>query len=81
MSLLLLLATIIAAYLAGYSDDYFVRGKLAISLLIANILVLVISMAASTIIPPAPDTNRRMHVANSRFARTPLPAGAAVAST
>jgi NADH-quinone oxidoreductase subunit H len=80
MSLFLLLATIVAAYLAGYSEDYFVRGKLAIALLAANILVLGISMAVSTIIPPAPDTNRRMHVANSRFARTPLPAGA-VAST
>jgi hypothetical protein len=80
MSLLLLLATITAAYFAGYSDDYFVRGKLALALLAANILVLAISMLGSTIIPPAPDTNRRMHVANSRFARTPLPAGAVASS-
>ncbi|HSV16598.1 MAG TPA: complex I subunit 1 family protein [Tepidisphaeraceae bacterium] len=80
MSLLLLLATVIAGYLGGYSPDGFVTGRLAIALLIANIATLAITMIGSTLVPPAPETNRRMHVAESRYARTPLPGGA-VAST
>jgi hypothetical protein len=31
-------------------------------------------MIASRVLPPAPDTNRRMDVPHSRFAATPLPA-------
>jgi hypothetical protein len=35
-------------------------------------------MIASRLIPPAPDTNRRIDVPHSRFANTPLPAQHAV---
>jgi hypothetical protein len=40
--------------------------------------MLVLTMIISTIIPAAPDTNRRIRVPGSRFANTPLPAGAGV---
>jgi NADH-quinone oxidoreductase subunit H len=74
MSLGLLLATVTAAYFAGYSADGFVHWGLAVSLLIANIIVLAVTMILSTIVPPAPATNRRMKVVGSRFQTTPLPA-------
>jgi NADH-quinone oxidoreductase subunit H len=74
MSLALLLATITAGYVAGYRTDFVVHGRLGIALLIANVAVLVGSMAVSTVIPAAPQTNRRMKVLGSRYQKTPLPA-------
>src|SRR4051812_2672461 len=49
MSLLLLLATVVAGYLGGYSPDGFVSGRLGIALLIANIATLAITMIGSTL--------------------------------
>jgi hypothetical protein len=37
------------------------------------------TVLVSLVIPPAPATNRRVRVANSRFNRTPLPGGARTA--
>jgi hypothetical protein len=37
-------------------------------------------MLISTLLPPAPLTNRRLIVAGSRYNKTPLPAGAIVSS-
>jgi hypothetical protein len=41
-------------------------------------VLLAVTMVISTLIPAGPDTNRRIKIANSRFTRTPLPAGAGV---
>jgi NADH-quinone oxidoreductase subunit H len=78
MSLALLLATLTTAYFAGYAPDGLIHGTLALSLLIANIIVLVGTMILSKLIPAAPLTNRRMIVQGSRFLKTPLPAGSTV---
>ena len=77
ISLALLLATFVAGYLAGFEPDGFVSNRLFVALLIANVATLVGAMFISTVIPAAPLTNRRMHVADSRFnvaARPVLPA-------
>ncbi len=75
MSLALMLATFVGGYIGGFREDGFISGQLAISLLISNLVVLALSMFISTVIPAAPATNRRMHVSDSRFMTTPLPAG------
>jgi NADH-quinone oxidoreductase subunit H len=56
-----------------------VPGKMALVLLIANVVLLAVTMGVSTLIPAGPDTNRKIAIKGSRFARTPLPAGAASA--
>jgi NADH-quinone oxidoreductase subunit H len=56
-----------------------VPGRMALALLVANVVLLAVTMAISTLIPAGPDTNRRIKVANSRFTRTPLPAGVGAA--
>jgi hypothetical protein len=53
-----------------------VNGWTALALLVGNAIVLVLSMGISMILPAAPLTNRKAYVPNSRYRRTPLPAGA-----
>ena len=43
------------------------------ALFVANAALLGITMVVSMVLPPAPETNRRIRVPNSRFGRTPLP--------
>ena len=52
-----------------------VPGRMALALLVANVVLLAVTMVISTLIPAGPDTNRRIRIAHSRFTRTPLPAG------
>ena len=47
---------------------------MALTLLIANVVVAALVLIVSTMIPPAPATNRRLTVLGSRFNKTPLPA-------
>jgi NADH-quinone oxidoreductase subunit H len=80
VSLVLMLATAIVMYFAAPLDALFVAGQgiggwLAFYLLIANVVITVGAMLISTILPPAPKTNRRIKVEGSRFDQTPLPAG------
>ena len=51
----------------------------ALALLVANGVLLVGAMLVSRMLPPAPETNRKMGVANSRYRRTPLPGRPVVA--
>jgi NADH-quinone oxidoreductase subunit H len=46
-----------------------VGGWMALVLLAANVVTLAVLMFVSTIMPAAPDTNRKLRVANSRFDR------------
>jgi hypothetical protein len=39
------------------------------------VVITVGAMLISTVLPPAPKTNRRIKVEGSRFDQTPLPAG------
>jgi NADH-quinone oxidoreductase subunit H len=75
MSLALLMITAVVVYLFRNDDRDYMRltGRMALALLVANGALLGITMLASMLLPPAPATNRRIGVPNSRFTRTPLP--------
>ena len=75
MSLALLMITAVVVYLfrGEPRESMRVGGRMALALFVANAALLGITMAASMILPPAPETNRKIRVPNSRFARTPLP--------
>ena len=45
-----------------------VGGKMAIVLLASNLVMLLLIVVGSLVIPPAPDTNRKIRVPGSRFA-------------
>jgi len=73
-SLLLVLATTVTVYLTdGRTFDY-VGKRDALWFFLMNVLVLVAVLGAYKLLPPPPDTNRKIYIANSRFTRTPLPA-------
>ena len=50
-------------------EHYGVSGPMAVWMLVANVVVGAFIMFASTLIPAAPATNRRVGVAGSRFHR------------
>jgi len=82
ISLALLVMTAIVVYSTGsemksYFEDerLIIPGPMAILFLVGNIILMVVVGIASTIVPAAPETNRRLRITNSRFARTPLPGG------
>jgi NADH-quinone oxidoreductase subunit H len=75
ISLAMLLATAITIYALGTTPRAYMRvsGKMALALLVVNVITLAIVMVGSLLVPAAPDTNRRIRVPGSRFDRTPLP--------
>jgi NADH-quinone oxidoreductase subunit H len=75
MSLALLMITAVVVYLFRGDERPFMRvsGRMALALFVANAALLGITMVVSMVLPPAPETNRRIRVPNSRFGRTPLP--------
>jgi NADH-quinone oxidoreductase subunit H len=78
IALALTLVTAIVIFFAGpISDTYIserrIDGFMAIAMLLANIILLAATMVISRVLP-APDTNKRMAIAHSRFTHTPLPA-------
>ena len=79
MSLALLMVTAVVVYLFRHDERPYLRvsGRMALALLVANAALMGITMAVSLIVPPAPETNRRIRIPGSRFAATPLPAEAA----
>jgi len=76
LSLALLLATAIVIYFFGaeaHRAHMRVGGRLALGLFIGNIAVLAVSMLISRLLPPPPETNRRLKIEGSRFQKTALP--------
>ncbi len=73
ISLILLLATAITLWAMGGTERAYMRvsGRMALVLLVVNVIVLAVTMIASTLIPAAPDTNRRIKVPGSRFNKAP----------
>ena len=69
---LLLMTAIVVVCFNGASYD-FVGGGMALTLLLANVLVGALILIISTLIPPAPATNRRLTIVGSRYSKTPLP--------
>jgi NADH-quinone oxidoreductase subunit H len=81
ISLAAVLVTALVLYFVGAQNDVYkasrrIDGYLAATFLIANVILLALTMIASRLIPPAPNTNHRIKVPDSRFAQTPLPASA-----
>lgn len=81
ISLATLLATAVVIYfVAQYSETFRmlrrIDGFWALVFLGVNGVLLAATVIASLLIPPAPQTNRKIKVAGSRFEETPLPAGA-----
>lgn len=70
-----LMATAVLVYITqGQSYDG-VNSANALKFLGMNIALVLVAMIVSRLIPAGAPTNRRLPVAGSRFARTPLPAG------
>jgi hypothetical protein len=51
-------------------------GRMALVMFIVNVVVLALLLLGSRFVPAAPNTNRKIRIAGSRFEHTPLPAGA-----
>jgi NADH-quinone oxidoreductase subunit H len=81
ISLALLAMTAVAIFIVGRNREanLLVGGNLAVLLLAGNVIVGALSLFVSRVIPPAPDTNRRVTVANSRFNKPAVSASPAVA--
>jgi len=71
------IVTAVVIWLFAGTERAFMRvpGKMALAFLVANVVLLAVTMVLSTLLPAGPDTNRKIKVAGSRFERTPLPAG------
>ena len=83
ISLTIVLATAVTLWALGPQDrgpQMLITGKMALALLIVNIVVLAVVMIGSTLIPAAPDTNRKVRIPGSRYNITPLPASAATSA-
>lgn len=83
ISLVLLLATSIAVWAWGAGpqgnprgEQLLVPGSMALMLLAVNVATLAMIMFGSKLLPVTYDPGKRIKIANSRFANTPLPAGA-----
>jgi NADH-quinone oxidoreductase subunit H len=78
ISLLILLGTAMTMWIMGPTARAHMRvsTKMAGALLVVNAVMLIGTMIVSTLIPAAPDTNRRVVVPGSRFNRLPTPTGA-----
>jgi NADH-quinone oxidoreductase subunit H len=67
ISLALLLMTAIIVYIFDGQSLEGVHGRMAIWLLAANVITLAVILFVSTLLPPAPLTNRRVTVLGSRY--------------
>jgi len=76
LSLAMLLMTAIVLYLMRdhHRPNFWIDGQLAVVFFIANVVLLALTMLITRSLPPPPETNRKIRVPRSRFARTPLPA-------
>jgi NADH-quinone oxidoreductase subunit H len=73
ISLGLLMMTAIVVFCFHGASYYQMGGSMALTLLAANLFTGAFILIASTLIPPAPLTNRRLTVVGSRYSKTPLP--------
>lgn len=69
---LLMMTAIVVLCFNGASYDL-VGGTMALTLLACNVCVGILILIISTLVPPAPLTNRRVKVIGSRYSKTPLP--------
>jgi NADH-quinone oxidoreductase subunit H len=84
ISLAIVMMTALVIYAYHGVSYMWVGGSMALTLLIANVLLTAIIMTITSVLPPAPATNRRLTVLGSRFNKpsTSMAAvGAAVGSS
>jgi NADH-quinone oxidoreductase subunit H len=92
MSLVLLIATTLVLYFFAGNDALYAReglngpmflisDRMFLILLGMNIVTVILIMLGSLLVPAAPPTNRKMHVRDSRFQHTPVPAGTVPTAT
>lgn len=74
ISLALTVATAVLVWWTGGVTQDRADGKEALYFLVMNLALLAATVVVSRLIPAPPLTNRRLKVANSRFATTPVPA-------
>ena len=74
MSLAILVVTAVMVYYTDGRTFSNVDGETAVNFFAANLVLLIVMLITAKLLTAAPDTNRRITVAGSRFARTPLPA-------
>ena len=75
----LVMTAIVIYFRAPIAGANIIDGWTALILLIGNVALLVVTMVVSVMLPPPPETNRKMRIPGSRFARTPIPAGVTLA--
>jgi NADH-quinone oxidoreductase subunit H len=77
ISLAMLMMTAIVVYFCGGAagPDEYLKGPVVLVLFLANVGLLAVTMLVSTILPAAPETNRKLRIAGSRYNTTALPAG------
>jgi NADH-quinone oxidoreductase subunit H len=70
MALGMLVVTTLILYLFqdDLTADLHLNGEMALAMLVANLILLVVSLMVSRLIPAAPATNRRIRIPGSRFA-------------
>ena len=82
MSLILLIATTLVLYFFAGDDALYaqqlISEQMFLILLGMNIVAVILIMLGSLIVPAAPPTNRKMHIRDSRFQHTLVPAGTVV---
>lgn len=76
ISLALLVMTAILVYITQGQGIRGLSGKHALYFLGANVVMTILMLVVSQFLPAPPATNRRILIPGSRYAKTPLPAGA-----
>ena len=80
ISLALLMMTAIVVYVYHGVSYQRINGSMALTLLVGNVFAGALIMIITTMLPPAPATNRRLTVLGSRFNKPPTPIAAASAT-
>ena len=75
MALGMVVVTTLILYLFqdDLTDDLHLTGRVALALLVANFILMVVTLMVSQLIPAAPATNRKIRIPGSRFATAELP--------
>jgi hypothetical protein len=75
MALGLLVMTTLVLYLFqdDLTDDLHLTGRLALAMLVSNLILLVVTLLVSRLVPAAPATNRKIRVPGSRYAMAQSP--------
>jgi NADH-quinone oxidoreductase subunit H len=72
MALGMLVVTTLVLYLFqdDLTDDLHLNGRLALAMLVSNLILVVVTLLVSRLVPAAPATNRKIRIPGSRYAVT-----------